>query len=110
MIPQKYPAHQAAAGAIEPKFWMTVLPPPGQATSLAALSSTIVLVKRHLHGLVWSRGSSLGAWRLRNNSTWSDNAGWDAIASTLQRDIKTLQSQLEIGQTYTNGELFDSVQ
>lgn len=39
---------------------MTVLPPPGQATSLAALSSTTVLVKRHLHGLVWSRGSTSG--------------------------------------------------
>lgn len=39
---------------------MTVLPPHGQATSLAALSSTTVLVKRHLHGLVWSRGSTSG--------------------------------------------------
>ncbi|MDQ9465019.1 fimbria/pilus outer membrane usher protein, partial [Citrobacter freundii] len=36
--------------------------------------------------------------------------GWQSINTTLGRDVKALRSQLQIGQTYTNGELFDSVQ
>lgn len=55
-------------------------------------------------------GINLGAWRLRNSSNWGDEEGWQSLSTTLERDIKWLRSQLEVGQTYTNGELFDSVQ
>lgn len=55
-------------------------------------------------------GMNLGAWRLRNSSTYSNTGGWGSISTVLQRDLKYLQSQLEVGQTYTDGELFDSVQ
>jgi len=109
VIPQKY-RDQAAAGAIEPKFWDDGAP---AAWTSYQFSGSQQHYRSGETSSVWlglESGINLGAWRLRNNSTWSDNAGWDAIASTLQRDIKTLQSQLEIGQTYTNGELFDSVQ
>jgi outer membrane usher protein len=88
---------------------MTVLRRPGQAISSAVLSSTTAR-QTSSAWLGLESGLNLGAWRLRNNSTWSDNFGLEAIATTLQRDIKALKSQLELGQTYTNSELFDSVQ
>ncbi|EGO6624028.1 fimbrial biogenesis outer membrane usher protein [Escherichia coli] len=54
-------------------------------------------------------GVNLGVWRLRNNTVYS-GSNWDSISTSLQRDIKILRSQMEVGQTFTNGELFDSVQ
>lgn len=53
---------------------------------------------------------NIGPWRLRNTSNWGSDNGWQSINTTLGRDVKALRSQLQIGQTYTNGELFDSVQ
>lgn len=55
-------------------------------------------------------GKNIGPWRLRNTSNWGSDNGWQSINTTLGRDVKALRSQLQIGQTYTNGELFDSVQ
>lgn len=55
-------------------------------------------------------GTNIGPWRLRNTSNWGNDNGWQSINTTLGRDVKALRSQLQIGQTYTNGELFDSVQ
>lgn len=55
-------------------------------------------------------GMNIGPWRLRNTSNWGNDNGWQSINTTLGRDVKALRSQLQIGQTYTNGELFDSVQ
>lgn len=55
-------------------------------------------------------GINLGAWRVRNNSTWGDDEGWQSTSTTFARDIQGLKSQLEVGQTATSGELFDSVQ
>lgn len=108
-IPQIY-RDQAAAGATSPKFWDDGAPAAWASYQLSGSQQHYSAGKTSSSWLGLDSGINLGAWRLRNNSTWSDNAGWDAIASTLQRDIKTLKSQLEMGQTYTNGELFDSVQ
>ncbi|EIO7469451.1 fimbrial biogenesis outer membrane usher protein [Salmonella enterica subsp. enterica] len=59
-------------------------------------------------------GLNLGAWRLRNYSTWNydeDNGShWDSVNTYLQRDIKTLQGQLTLGDSYTPSDIFDSVQ
>lgn len=55
-------------------------------------------------------GMNIGPWRLHNTSNWGSDNGWQSINTTLGRDVKALRSQLQIGQTYTNGELFDSVQ
>ncbi|MDM3320782.1 fimbrial biogenesis outer membrane usher protein [Citrobacter sp. Ce006] len=55
-------------------------------------------------------GMNIGPWRVRNSSNWGNDSGWQSISTTLERDIKRLRSQLQLGQTYTNGELFDSVQ
>ncbi|MFT4290115.1 fimbria/pilus outer membrane usher protein [Enterobacter sp.] len=109
VIPQIY-RDQAVAGAINPKFWDDGAPVAWTSYQFSGSQQHYSFGKTSSSWLGLESGINLGAWRLRNNSTWSDNTGWEAIASTLQRDIKTLKSQLEFGQTYTNGELFDSVQ
>ncbi|HDR2892704.1 TPA: outer membrane usher protein LpfC [Enterobacter asburiae] len=58
-------------------------------------------------------GLNLGAWRLRNNSTWSRNEGnnqWDNIGTSLSRAIIPLKAQLTLGDSSTPGDIFDSVQ
>ncbi|HDR2834661.1 TPA: fimbrial biogenesis outer membrane usher protein [Enterobacter mori] len=109
VIPQIY-RDRAAAGAINPKFWDDGAPAAWISYQLSGSQQHYSSGNTSSTWLGLESGINLGAWRLRNNSTWSDASGWEAIASTLQRDIKALKSQLEMGQTYTNGELFDSVQ
>lgn len=57
-------------------------------------------------------GVNLGAWRLRNiaSLTLDQTRRWRSQSSWLQRDIKALKSQLRIGDVYTSGEMFASVQ
>lgn len=58
-------------------------------------------------------GANFGEWRLRNYSTWThneDDARWDSINSWLQRDIKSLRSQLVIGESSTDGAIFPGYQ
>ena len=58
-------------------------------------------------------GINLGAWRLRNYSTWNrDSDGgshWRSINTYLQRDIIALKSQLVMGDSTTPSEVFDSL-
>lgn len=59
-------------------------------------------------------GANLGAWRLRNYSTYSDDGQgakkWASINTYVQRDIQSLKSQLTLGESYTPSQVFDSVQ
>lgn len=109
VIPQIY-RDQTAAGTINPKYWDDGAPAAWASYQLSGSQQQTDSGKNASTWLGLDSGINLGAWRLRNNSTWSDSSGWDAISTSLQRDIKVLKSQLEIGQTATSGELFDSVQ
>ncbi|MBV8042858.1 fimbria/pilus outer membrane usher protein [Pluralibacter sp.] len=109
VIPQVY-RDQTAAGTIDAKSWDDGASAVWASYQLSGSQQQSNAGKTTSTWLGLNSGVNLGVWRLRNNSTWSDSAGWDAISTSLQRDIKALKSQLEIGQTSTNGELFDSVQ
>ncbi|MDR2265030.1 MAG: fimbrial biogenesis outer membrane usher protein [Enterobacter asburiae] len=109
VIPQIY-RDQTAAGTINPKYWDDGAPAAWASYQLSGSQQQTDSGKNASTWLGLDSGINFGAWRLRNNSTWSDSSGWDAISTSLQRDIKALKSQLEIGQTATSGELFDSVQ
>ncbi len=61
---------------------------------------------------------NIGSWRLRDNSTWSYNSGssnssdsnkWQHINTSAERDIIPLRSRLTVGDSYTDGDIFDSV-
>ena len=63
-------------------------------------------------------GLNFGPWRLRDNSTWSYSSGgsassnenrWQHVNSWLERDIISLRSRLTLGDSYTNGDVFDGI-
>jgi outer membrane usher protein len=58
-------------------------------------------------------GLNMGAWRLRNESSlvYGDGQPYrlNSNRTFVQRDITRLKSQLTIGQTYTDSQVFDSV-
>lgn len=63
-------------------------------------------------------GLNVGAWRLRDNTTWSYSSGggsssnenkWQHVNSWLERDIVPLRSRLTLGDNYTNGDVFDGI-
>lgn len=58
-------------------------------------------------------GINLGAWRLRNYSTWSktrNTSDFSSINTYLQRDIQFLRGQLTAGDNATSADIFDSFQ
>lgn len=61
-------------------------------------------------------GINIGSWRLRDNSTWSYNSGssnssdsnkWQHINTSAERDIIPLRSRLTVGDSYTDGDIFE---
>lgn len=63
-------------------------------------------------------GLNLGAWRLRDNTTWSYSSGsgnpgnenkWQHVNTWLERDILPLRSLLTLGDSYTSGDIFDGI-
>jgi len=55
-------------------------------------------------------GVNLGAWRLRDFTTWTKDTNDLAHVQTwLQRDIPVLRAQFYAGETYTSSQVFDSV-
>ena len=63
-------------------------------------------------------GLNLGAWRLRDNTTWSYSSSgssstsenkWQHVNTWLERDITALRSRLTLGDSYTNGDVFDGI-
>lgn len=58
-------------------------------------------------------GVNIGPWRLRNESSYSDSTygkgEFNSNRNYAQRDITSLKSQLTLGETYTNSDIFDSV-
>lgn len=62
-------------------------------------------------------GLNLGAWRLRNYSTWNQNSNengnkeddFSSVYTYAQRDIIALKSQLTLGQSSSPSDVFDSV-
>ncbi|CDG21730.1 Outer membrane usher protein lpfC (fimD) precursor [Xenorhabdus poinarii G6] len=61
-------------------------------------------------------GINIGAWRIRNQSVYDDGSEknkdenrFSSINSDIQRDIPALKSRLILGETFTNGDIFESV-
>lgn len=113
-----------AQGAVDPKYWDEGMP-------------ALLLGYNFTGGNSWSDGNNatggrndnyflnlrsginLGAWRLRNYSTWNYSSGngnqgsqsqWDSINTYLQRDVPVIKGQLTLGDSYTPSDVFDSLQ
>ncbi|EML2066297.1 fimbrial biogenesis outer membrane usher protein [Enterobacter asburiae] len=114
----------SAQGYVDPKYWDEGLPALLMDYNFSGSSATQngEGAAGDSYFLNLHNGLNLGAWRLRNYSTWnyqknSDNGDgssthskWDSINTFLQRDIKDLKAQLIIGDSFTPSEVFESVQ
>lgn len=61
-------------------------------------------------------GLNLGAWRLRDYSTWNYTSGegetenkWEHISTYVERTIAPLKAELTLGESYTPSDVFDSL-
>lgn len=57
-------------------------------------------------------GLNLGAWRLRDDSTWNHSSSqdeWQHISTYLERDVIPLKGELTAGDSYTPAGVFDSL-
>ena len=55
-------------------------------------------------------GANLGAWRLRDFTTWTKEGNeLTHVQTWLQRDIRALRAQIYAGETYTSSQVFDAV-
>jgi outer membrane usher protein len=62
-------------------------------------------------------GLNLGAWRLRDNATWNyshseysgSQSDWQHVSTYAQRTIVPLNGELTLGDTYTPGDIFNSL-
>lgn len=116
-IPQDY-MNTRARGFIQPERWDN-----GINAGLINYNFTGNNVHSYVNGdssyayLNLQDGINLGAWRFRDNSTWSYSSSgiagnknkWQHINSWLERDITPLRSRLTIGDGYTSGDIFDGI-
>ncbi|EDC6416416.1 fimbria/pilus outer membrane usher protein [Salmonella enterica subsp. enterica] len=58
-------------------------------------------------------GINLGAWRLRNVTTWQRSSGmrgqWQSVYTRLERSLYRLKSRLFLGEDSTSSDVFDSI-
>lgn len=114
-IPQAFMGNQAR-GYISPELWDN-----GITAGLLNYNFTGNNVQNRVGGssqyayLNLQSGLNVGAWRLRDNSTWSYSSGsssenkWQHVNTWLERDITTFCSRLTLGDSYTNGDVFDGI-
>lgn len=117
-IPQAFMGNQAR-GYIPPERW-----DHGITAGLLNYNFTGNNVQNDVAGsssyayLNLQSGLNLGAWRLRDNTTWSYSSGgsssgnenkWQHVNTWLERDITPLRSRLTLGDSYTNGDVFDGI-
>lgn len=108
----------AARGYVDPKYW-------DSGVTAGLLNYNFNTYRTSGQGLTQTSsylglnaGLNLGRWHLRQDSslTWQSGVGgapstrhWQSIATYAQRDLPSLRAQLTIGDSWTSGEIFDSV-
>lgn len=108
----------AARGYVAPKYW-------NSGVTAGLLNYNFNTYRTSGQGLTLTSsylglnaGLNLGRWHLRQDSslTWQSGVGgarstrhWQSIATYAQRDLPSLRAQLTVGDSWTGGEIFDSV-
>lgn len=103
-----------ARSAVDPAMWDQGLTSAQLNYSYSGANSQYGNNSSNSNYLNLRSGLNLGAWRLRNYSTYSSStqnkANWQSINTYLQRDVQSLKSQLTLGDSATPSDIFDSVQ
>ncbi len=110
-IPQAWLNH-SARGYISPSQWDNGVSALLLNYSLSADKGTT----GQSNFLSLETGVNLGAWRLRNNSSWTYDSyreytsnKWSNVDTYLERAVIGLKSELVVGESNTGNDIFDSV-
>lgn len=110
-FPQAWLANRAR-GYIPPSQWDNGIPALLINYSLSADKGTT----GQSNFLSLGSGLNLGAWRLRNNSSWTYDSykgytsnQWSNIDTYLERAVIALKSELVLGESNTSNDIYDSV-
>ena len=108
---------QMPRGYVSPEYWDAGVPAALLNYNFNSYRSNSQGLSQTTTYLGLNAGLNIGAWHFRQNATvnWqSATAGvparhsWQNIDTYLQRDLPSLHSQLTIGDSYTDGQVFDS--
>ncbi|MDI9240841.1 fimbria/pilus outer membrane usher protein [Lysobacter sp. LF1] len=112
-IPQIY-LRRNAQGYVDPKLWdrgVTALT-LGYSFNVTNTDNDVGGSSRSAY-LGLNTGLNVAGWRIRNQSYYSWNRGgqsdFTSISTYAQHDIDRLRSQLTVGDTFTTGQIFDSL-
>jgi len=108
-IPQKLMS-SAARGYVDPSLWDEGIPALLLNYNFSGANGND---NQDSYYLNLRSGVNLGAWRLRNYSTWNDNNGertFNNVNTYVQRSIAALKAALTLGDSYSNADVFDSLQ
>lgn len=115
-VPQAYVA-QKPRGYVSPQYWDQGVPAALLNYNLNSYRTTSKGQSQTSTYLGLNAGINLGLWHFRQNSTvnWQSatygsgaQRKWQNIAAYVQRDLPSLRAQLTIGDSYTDGAVFDS--
>jgi outer membrane usher protein len=115
-VPQIY-LSRYARGYVSPEYWDAGVPAALLNYNFNAYHSNNSGVSQSTAYLGVNAGLNVGAWHLREQGTmqWASGiAGtpartqWQNIQTYLQRDIASMRALLTIGDSYTDGAVFDS--
>ncbi|WP_325082315.1 fimbria/pilus outer membrane usher protein [Klebsiella aerogenes] len=111
-LPQMFVSH-TARGTVSPQLWDSGIPAAMLGYNLNGYQSTShgQSYKSFYAGL--NAGLNVGAWYLRHNGSynWDENgrSKYESLNTYLQRDIPALRSRALIGESYTRGDVFDTI-
>ncbi len=104
---------RSARGYISPEFWDRGINAGLLGYNFNAFRSSGSGVTNTSYYLGLNGGVNLGDWHLRNASSVTKQSGgtlaYQNVSTYLQRDIVSLKSQFVVGDSFTPGQLFDSV-
>uniref|UniRef100_UPI003BEF1E5E fimbria/pilus outer membrane usher protein n=1 Tax=Burkholderia arboris TaxID=488730 RepID=UPI003BEF1E5E len=99
-------------GYVSPEFWEAGIPSGTFAYNFLGSRSTGGGAVNSQAYLGSTTGINIGSWHFRHNGSlsWWTGRGrsYQSIATYLQHDIPSLKSQIKLGDTFTDGQLFDS--
>ncbi|WP_233840800.1 fimbria/pilus outer membrane usher protein [Dyella sp. 2HG41-7] len=115
-VPQAY-LGQMARGYVSPEYWDAGVPAALLNYNFNSYHTASEGQSQTTSYLGLNTGINLGPWHLREDATvnWQSGAAgtpsrrqWQNIDAYVQRDLPSLRAQLTIGDSYTDGAVFDS--
>jgi outer membrane usher protein len=115
-VPQAY-LGQMPRGYVSPEYWDAGVPAGLLNYNFNSYRTSSSGISQTTSYLGLNTGFNVGPWHFRNDATvnWQSASAsaparrqWHNVDSYVQRDLPSLGAQLTIGDSYTNGQVFDS--